>query len=67
VEDERGYHLIPFPSIMYRTTLAQLVDVLITFYINFVMTLVGFFETFGAGWIYGLRSRSRAWTKGWYV
>lgn len=29
----------------------------VDFYINFVMLLVGFFETFAAGWIYGLEDQ----------
>jgi SNF family Na+-dependent transporter len=44
-------------SIMYCTDAGlNWLDV-IDYYINFVMTLVGFFETFGAGWIYGMETQ----------
>ena len=29
----------------------------IDYYINFVMTLVGFLECFGAGWVYGIEEQ----------
>jgi solute carrier family 6 GABA transporter-like protein 1 len=50
-----GYCLISFfLSIMYCTDAGLNWLDAIDYYINFVMTLVGFFETFGAGWIYGI-------------
>jgi SNF family Na+-dependent transporter len=56
-----GYCLISFLlSIMYCTDAGlNWLDV-IDYYINFVMTLVGFFETFGAGWIYGIENQIKS-------
>jgi SNF family Na+-dependent transporter len=46
-----------FLSIMYCTDAGlNWLDV-IDYYINFVMTLVGFLETFGAGWVYGIEDQ----------
>eukprot|EP00978_Attheya_sp_CCMP212_P015134 scaffold38934_cov72-Attheya_sp.AAC.1 len=36
----------------------------IDFYINFVMLLVGFFETFGAGWVFGVEKQCETYGKG---
>jgi solute carrier family 6 GABA transporter-like protein 1 len=50
-----AYCLISFLlSIMYCTDAGLNWLDAIDYYINFVMTLVGFFETFGAGWVYGI-------------
>jgi SNF family Na+-dependent transporter len=50
-----GYCLISFfLSIMYCSDAGLNWLDAIDYYINFVMTLVGFFETFGAGWVYGM-------------
>jgi solute carrier family 6 GABA transporter-like protein 1 len=53
-----GYCLLSFLlSIMYCTDAGlNWLDV-IDYYINFVMTLVGFLETFGAGWVYGMEEQ----------
>jgi hypothetical protein len=32
----------------------------IDYYINFVMTLVGFLECFGAGWVYGIEEQIKS-------
>jgi SNF family Na+-dependent transporter len=41
-------------SLMYCTDAGlNFLDV-VDYYINFVMTLVGFLEVFGAGWVYGI-------------
>jgi len=52
------YCLISFVlSIMYCTDAGlNWLDV-IDYYINFVMTFVGFLETFGAGWVYGIEKQ----------
>jgi solute carrier family 6 GABA transporter-like protein 1 len=53
-----GYCLLSFLlSIMYCTDAGLNWLDAIDYYINFVMTLVGFFETFGAGWMYGIEEQ----------
>lgn len=51
-------------SIIYCTDAGlNFLDV-VDFYINFVMLLVGFFETFAAGWIFGLEEQVAEFGKG---
>jgi solute carrier family 6 GABA transporter-like protein 1 len=53
-----GYCLLSFIlSLMYCTDAGLNWLDAIDYYINFVMTLVGFFETFGAGWVYGIEDQ----------
>jgi solute carrier family 6 GABA transporter-like protein 1 len=53
-----GYCLLSFIlSLMYCTDAGLNWLDAIDYYINFVMTLVGFFETFGAGWVYAIEDQ----------
>jgi solute carrier family 6 (neurotransmitter transporter, GABA) member 1 len=44
-------------SLMYCTDAGLIFLDTIDFYINFVLIFIGFFETFGAGWIYNLEEQ----------
>ncbi len=44
-------------SLIYATDAGLIFLDTIDFYINFVLLLTGFFETFGAGWVYGIEKQ----------
>mmetsp|Transcript_4829 Transcript_4829/g.6585 ORF Transcript_4829/g.6585 Transcript_4829/m.6585 type:complete len:653 (-) Transcript_4829:296-2254(-) len=44
-------------SLLYATDAGLIFLDTVDFYINFVMLLVGFFETFSAGWVYGINDQ----------
>eukprot|EP00567_Pseudictyota_dubia_P005603 CAMPEP_0197441774 /NCGR_PEP_ID=MMETSP1175-20131217/7956_1 /TAXON_ID=1003142 /ORGANISM="Triceratium dubium, Strain CCMP147" /LENGTH=648 /DNA_ID=CAMNT_0042972105 /DNA_START=177 /DNA_END=2123 /DNA_ORIENTATION=+ len=47
-------------GILYCTDAGFLFLDVVDFYVNFIMILVGFFEAFSAGWIYGLEDQLRS-------
>jgi solute carrier family 6 GABA transporter-like protein 1 len=47
-------------SFIYATDAGLIFLDTVDFYINFVLLMIGFFETFGAGWVYGIEDQIRS-------
>lgn len=53
-----GFSFLAFMlSMMYATDAGLFFLDAVDFYINFVLLLIGFFETFSAGWVYGIEAQ----------